>query len=72
MIDSSGISKTEDLLHSWGVSGICCFALFCIYVLLPLEDFVVAYGLKHGNMAKIQKAPRPSKKIPVSQCQAFK
>lgn len=45
-----------------GISRIHCFALFCTYVLLPFEDFVVAYGCKYRNAAKKQKEPRPSQK----------
>ena len=53
VIDSSSVSTPEDLLHSWGISRIYCFALFCVYGLLPLEDFVVSYEFKRGNMTKI-------------------
>ena len=51
-VGDSGISTTEDLLHSSGISRIYSLALFCIYDLLPLEDFVVSYEFKHGNMTK--------------------
>ena len=58
MIDSSGTSTTEDLLHSQSISRIYCLALFCIYGLLPLEVFVVSNEFKHGNMTKIGEGSR--------------
>lgn len=41
------ISKTEDLLHSGGVSRICCFVFLLHVYSRSLEDFGVAYGLQH-------------------------
>lgn len=55
MTYSSNTSMEDVLLHPWNVSRVC-FVLNCVS-LLPLEDFVVVYGFKDINMAKIQEEP---------------
>lgn len=67
MIRSSGISKTEDSLHSGEYPG---SAVSFYFAFISCCLFVVAYGFQHAHMAMTQKEPGPSKKSIVSQCQA--